>query len=485
MSSQAAEHGPGTVTIHPIGMEVGGEYDSKIFNVLRKVDRLSNVYIHCVFQGHKDAITNIIPLLEHGCIGTISFDGYHRVWNSDRDCLGELLLPNVTEKMKKKRNELKVLQSEIIVNKSHYYDSDSPLVEQQIKPWRFAAEKLQITDSHKKQAKLLRDSILNNKSPSKLQAIKNKSSMIAVMAVAMMSPSSSQGYRSSSPNKGNLRRENSSYTFGNSFKLNKPGSFISPNKNTNEEETVLYNRQNSALNMSACNLMSLQKGYPDDVSLNSSMASKVPTISPTGLIDVKTGADRDLSKQDSFRHRVLKSLHEPIQTEIEESFMSSKGLSQSIRRSEIKQSEDMTDSLQRTGKSLLDTKSLSNSFHGRPLSSNASYHDLNRNINSLDAMTNASHSVISDLDSHVDNGSLSRRDTNASLNSLINRYDISTPDLSQREMMTASQIWTSMDNVFNGKAHVAPAFSEQSLLQGMKEGKILVDLNLQSHDEDY
>jgi WD40 repeat protein len=53
--------------------------------------------------GHNDSINLLVPLHDHGCIVTVSLDGFHRVWNIDKDCLGEFPLPNLLEKMKNPR----------------------------------------------------------------------------------------------------------------------------------------------------------------------------------------------------------------------------------------------------------------------------------------------------------------------------------------------------------------------------------------------
>jgi hypothetical protein len=38
-----------------------------------------------------------------GCILTVSLDGYHRIWNTEADLLGEFTLPNLTDAMKASR----------------------------------------------------------------------------------------------------------------------------------------------------------------------------------------------------------------------------------------------------------------------------------------------------------------------------------------------------------------------------------------------
>ena len=52
------------------------------------------------WTGHHDIVSFMIPLDTHSCFVTISHDGYHRVWNLDAECLGEMVLPNITEQMK-------------------------------------------------------------------------------------------------------------------------------------------------------------------------------------------------------------------------------------------------------------------------------------------------------------------------------------------------------------------------------------------------
>jgi len=54
------------------------------------------------FQAHSDSICVMVPMQAHSCFFTGSLDGYQRVWNLDLDFLGELVLPNITESMKKK-----------------------------------------------------------------------------------------------------------------------------------------------------------------------------------------------------------------------------------------------------------------------------------------------------------------------------------------------------------------------------------------------
>lgn len=61
-----------------------------------------NVKVRCCiqFDAHLDSACVLVPMHEHGCFLTASHDGYHRVWNLDKICLGEMPLPNLTERMK-------------------------------------------------------------------------------------------------------------------------------------------------------------------------------------------------------------------------------------------------------------------------------------------------------------------------------------------------------------------------------------------------
>lgn len=80
---------------------------------------------HSTWKGHHDIITSIVPMHEHGCLVTISLDGYHRIWNMDRECLGEMPLPNLTEKMKVRR-----------------------LLKDEQQNWKFILERIPVTKSH-------------------------------------------------------------------------------------------------------------------------------------------------------------------------------------------------------------------------------------------------------------------------------------------------------------------------------------------------
>jgi Ca2+-binding EF-hand superfamily protein len=73
------------------------------------------------YRFHSDVIAGIAPLREHGCLITCSLDGFQRIVNMDGECLGEMPLPNITEKMKERSLHIH---------------------------WKFLLEKLPIKDSH-------------------------------------------------------------------------------------------------------------------------------------------------------------------------------------------------------------------------------------------------------------------------------------------------------------------------------------------------
>ena len=86
----------------------------------------------CSFQAHSDSVAVIVPMHAHSCFCTAALDGFQRVWNLDLDFLGELMLPNITEAMKKKAMSLEpgsgwsFILERIPVSKTHtVIDRDS------------------------------------------------------------------------------------------------------------------------------------------------------------------------------------------------------------------------------------------------------------------------------------------------------------------------------------------------------------------------
>lgn len=93
------------------------------------------------FFAHADLVTCLISLNDSGCILTASMDGYQRIWNMDADCLGELPLPNLSEKLK---------------NNSLFRDVDTA----ESQTWKFILERIPVNISHRDIARKLVLSIL-------------------------------------------------------------------------------------------------------------------------------------------------------------------------------------------------------------------------------------------------------------------------------------------------------------------------------------
>ena len=109
------------------------------------VEKVQQVLSYQSWGAHADTITSMIPLADHGCLVTASHDGYQRVWNIDGECLGELLLPNVPEKMA--NPEVRVVKAT---------------------KWKFILERIPVTQQHKDIAadlvRTIADQKLNRKS---------------------------------------------------------------------------------------------------------------------------------------------------------------------------------------------------------------------------------------------------------------------------------------------------------------------------------
>eukprot|EP00605_Chrysophyceae_sp_TOSAG23-4_P000072 GSChrysophyteH1.ASY1.ANO1.74.1 assembled CDS len=77
------------------------------------------------FRAHLDSATVLVPMHEHGCFATCSHDGFHRIWNLDGACLGELPMPNLTDKLKVQQqqqfiNQWKFIQERIAITRTHH-----------------------------------------------------------------------------------------------------------------------------------------------------------------------------------------------------------------------------------------------------------------------------------------------------------------------------------------------------------------------------
>ena len=74
---------------------------------------------------HNDSVTSLVELQEHGCFLTVSLDGFHRVWNIDTDCLGEMPLPNLADAMRK-----------------------APFHKRPFGGWKFVLERIPVSEKH-------------------------------------------------------------------------------------------------------------------------------------------------------------------------------------------------------------------------------------------------------------------------------------------------------------------------------------------------
>jgi hypothetical protein len=92
------------------------------------------------WNAHLDNIPIMVSLQSHGCFVTVSHDGYHRVWNLDAECLGELILPNISEQMKAQA-----------------------MCKEPGSQWRFILERLPVTKHHVDIANVLVKSILQTR----------------------------------------------------------------------------------------------------------------------------------------------------------------------------------------------------------------------------------------------------------------------------------------------------------------------------------
>ncbi|CAE7475174.1 unnamed protein product, partial [Symbiodinium microadriaticum] len=74
--------------------------DVRGLSSIQKEDSISS------FRAHNDEVPFLAPLHDNACIVTLSPDGFHRLWNVDASCMGELQLPNVPDKLKARKMEV-------------------------------------------------------------------------------------------------------------------------------------------------------------------------------------------------------------------------------------------------------------------------------------------------------------------------------------------------------------------------------------------
>lgn len=113
-------------------------------NMLTPKEGLIKVITRNQWRCHYDTISAVLPMHDHGCFMTISYDGYQRIWNIDKDCLGELPLPNITEKMKNPRQKIADLDS-----------------------WKFILERIPVTEAQKAIAHILVQKLAADKNETK------------------------------------------------------------------------------------------------------------------------------------------------------------------------------------------------------------------------------------------------------------------------------------------------------------------------------
>lgn len=75
----------------------------------RRASQQISVVSSRLWKAHSDTITTATAMNSTGCVVTVSNDGFQRVWNLESTCLGECLLPNVSEELQK--NKLKVYKA--------------------------------------------------------------------------------------------------------------------------------------------------------------------------------------------------------------------------------------------------------------------------------------------------------------------------------------------------------------------------------------
>lgn len=112
-----------------------------VFGVPAKEARKRN---YNLWRAHRDVISTFVSMADHGCIITVSLDGYHRIWNMDSVCLGEMPLPNITEAMKNPTIR--------VVKKTG---------------WKFILERIPVSPFHKQIATQLVNDIIGSQKPSR------------------------------------------------------------------------------------------------------------------------------------------------------------------------------------------------------------------------------------------------------------------------------------------------------------------------------
>eukprot|EP01035_Chromulina_nebulosa_P018163 gene18163-23821_t len=204
------------------------EYNVTLFHVLPHNAILPDIFPSHAFIGHCDSISNIVSMTEHGCFLSVSLDGYHRIWNADQQCLGELALPNLTERMKVKPSNLPFVRS-----------------------YKFVLEKISISKAHKDMSILLVSNIL-----SKNQSYLQSSSPLQDFHKADNDNNANYSNKKTNKKTGSISVVSTDRRYARvgdtkdlklliSDSLNKQGNEIDFNKNNNDNSAIRINLLNS------------------------------------------------------------------------------------------------------------------------------------------------------------------------------------------------------------------------------------------------
>ena len=101
------------------------------------------------FPGHLDSIGVLVPMSEHGCFITASHDGFHRVWNLDNVCLGEMQLPNLTDKQKSPKEPIMGTLGTLLLEGLNPEEARAAMgAASNMNIWKFILERIAITTKH-------------------------------------------------------------------------------------------------------------------------------------------------------------------------------------------------------------------------------------------------------------------------------------------------------------------------------------------------
>lgn len=87
---------------------VNVEESARNSNLSTGSKKLRNLHPFAMWSAHTDSVVSLQVLGDSGCFATLGLDGFHRVWNLHKKCLGMLALPNLTEDMKQQLEKMSV-----------------------------------------------------------------------------------------------------------------------------------------------------------------------------------------------------------------------------------------------------------------------------------------------------------------------------------------------------------------------------------------